>query len=204
MRLGIISDIHGDARSLRDALAQLARLEVREIVCAGDLLDWGPSPDAAIELLERLRIPCVRGNHDYVDTEGRDLAGLLLHERTISFIDRLTPTWSTVMAGVRVAMWHARPADQMRGIHAGEVAQADLLEAAKADVLIVGHTHVPMHLACPAGAIVNPGSVLREATNGHLDLPATGTFGLLELPSGRFTVHRTADGREIPLEAATP
>jgi fructose-1,6-bisphosphatase len=58
--LGVISDVHGDVASLRDALAQLARLDVSEVVCAGDLLDWGPSPNRVIELLLEQRITCVR------------------------------------------------------------------------------------------------------------------------------------------------
>ena len=61
---------------------------------------------------------------------------------------------------------------------------------------MVGHTHVPMSLAAPQGSIVNPGSILRHPP-GTERLPASGTFGVLELPSRRFTVHLASDGAEI-------
>lgn len=71
-----------------------------------------------------------------------------------------------------------------------------LLTAAGADVLVVGHTHVPMHLTAPAGAIVNPGSILRQPPRTE-SIPASGTFGVLELPSCRFDVHRADDGAVV-------
>ncbi len=71
-----------------------------------------------------------------------------------------------------------------------------ILHTADADVLVVGHTHVPMHLSAPIGKIVNPGSVLRQPPSTE-PIPASATFGVLELPSRRLTVHRASDGAEI-------
>jgi predicted phosphodiesterase len=209
-RLGVLSDVHGDLASLQDALAQLDRLGVTEVVCAGDLLDWGPSPVRCIELLTERGIPCVRGNHDFLDAAGGPLP-----MPVVGWIVDLPLSWERTIAGVRVAVWHGRPGDldldvygrrddpetgpsprrrgglTFRGIRAEGTDVGELLDAADADVLVVGHTHVPMHLTSPAGAIVNPGSVLRSPPRA---LPASGTFGILELPACRFTVHRTADG----------
>jgi hypothetical protein len=53
-----------------------------------------------------------------------------------------------------------------------------------------------MRLVMPKGSIVNPGSVLRQPPSSE-PLPASGTFGVLELPSRRFTVHRASDAAEI-------
>jgi putative phosphoesterase len=196
--LGVISDVHGDFPALRDALAQLARREIREIVCAGDLLDWGPSPGRCIELLHERGIPCVRGNHDSVGAGNGDVDPLTyLSGKAISYLDAMPLIWRRTIAGVRVVVTHASPGDLMRGIHAERGADASaILATAEADVLVVGHTHVPMHLSVPEGAIVNPGSVLRQPPSAER-IPASGTFGVLELPSRRFTVHRASDGAEI-------
>ena len=48
MKLAIISDLHADVHALRDALAQIERLGCDEIVCAGDVLDWGLFPERTI------------------------------------------------------------------------------------------------------------------------------------------------------------
>jgi putative phosphoesterase len=197
-RLGLISDIHGDFAALRDALAQLKRLNVTKVLCAGDLLDWGPSPVRCIELLHELRIPCVRGNHDLIEPGGPDLdVPNFLSPKAAAFIDSLPHARAQTIVGIRVAVWHASPGDLMRGIHADRAQDVDaILASAAADVLIVGHTHVPLHLSAPGGAIVNPGSILRRSPPSE-KIPASGTFGVLELPSRRFTVHRASDGAVV-------
>ena len=157
-RLGVLSDVHGDFASLREALAQLDRLSVGEMVCAGDLLDWGPSPGRCLELLQERGVPCVRGNHDFVDAGGGTFDPLVyVSGKALAFIDAMPPSWERTIAGVRIWVWHAGPGDVMRGIHAGRGADVGaILLTASADDLVVGHTHVPMHLSSPKGAIVNP------------------------------------------------
>ncbi len=197
----MISDVHGDVAALRDALAQLARLNAAEVVCAGDLLDWGPSPGRCIELLHDNRIPCVRGNHDYIDSGGGVFdPATFLSGKALAFIDALPLSWNRTIAGVRVLVTHARPGDVMGGIHHDAEDAPAILRFSSADVLVVGHTHAPMHLVLPEGAIVNPGSILRQPPSTEA-IPATGTFGVLELPSRRFTVHRASDGAEVPVTA---
>jgi putative phosphoesterase len=196
-RIGVISDVHGDYAALQDALREFARLDVAEVLCAGDLLDWGPSPVRCIELLHERRIPCVRGNHDFLDAGG-DLFDVpkFLNPKAAAFIDALPFTLSRRVAGVRVVVTHARPGDVMRGIHPDRAEVGAHLVAAAADVLVVGHTHVPMNLETPKGSIVNPGSLLRQPP-GAERVPTSGTFGVIELPSRRFTVHRATDGAEL-------
>jgi predicted phosphodiesterase len=81
-----------------------------------------------------------------------------------------------------------------------------LLEQARADVLIVGHTHVEFELVVnvPPGKILNPGAccgkayIYRQA--GPLIVPdefRPATFGVLELPSLRFEVYRALDGERV-------
>lgn len=220
-RLGIISDIHGDYAALQDALAQLDRMGVSEVVCAGDVLDYGPSPVRCIELLVERGIPCVRGNHDFLDAAGELLdAPTSLPRSAMAWIVDLPMTWERDIDGVHIAVWHGRPGSEdldvfgrreehgadepprtggsytFRGIVPESADVEALLWAARADVLVVGHTHVPMDLRSTIGAIVNPGSVLRQAPKAER-IPASGTFGVLDLPSCRFAVHRASDGTDV-------
>jgi predicted phosphodiesterase len=64
MRLGLVSDIHGDPVALELAWAHLITMKVDRIVCAGDLVGYGPFPDRVVAFLQERQIPSVRGNHD--------------------------------------------------------------------------------------------------------------------------------------------
>ncbi len=99
------------------------------------------------------------------------------------------------LAGVRVAMWHARPGSDMRGIEADETGPAlrrQLLDRAGADVLIVGHTHDAFELVEGQGKIINPGACCSKIDGERR--PAT--FGVLDLPLKRFRVFRAIDGAD--------
>jgi predicted phosphodiesterase len=116
-RLAILSDVHADASALRDALVQIQKLGCDEIVCAGDLLDWGTHPEETISLLKERGIPCVRGNHDrWAIEHGEDIRGRPLTGRTVCFLESLVRLWQTTIEGVRVVIWHARPGSDMEGI----------------------------------------------------------------------------------------
>ena len=64
MKLGLISDIHGDPVALELAWAHLTLMGADRIVCAGDLVGYGPFPDRVAAFLQDHQVPAVRGNHD--------------------------------------------------------------------------------------------------------------------------------------------
>src|SRR3954447_23440293 len=64
MKLGLISDIHGDPLALELAWAHLTVLGADRIVCAGDLVGYGPHPDRGVAFLAEPGVDSVRGNHD--------------------------------------------------------------------------------------------------------------------------------------------
>ncbi len=95
----------------------------------------------------------------------------------------------------------------MEGIRAeatGPHLRRRLLDQAGADVLIVGHTHDSFSLVAGKGRIVNPGACCAKTyaykQSGSLAVPdgyRPATFGVLELPSKRFMVFRSADGVKV-------
>ena len=74
MRLGVISDIHGNARALEAAVGRLRRRGVDRWVCPGDLVGYGPLPNEAVQMVRELGAECVAGNHDLVCTGQLDEA----------------------------------------------------------------------------------------------------------------------------------
>jgi predicted phosphodiesterase len=161
-------------------------------------------------------IPTIRGNHDRWaidrDDGDRDASGWTLAPTSVRFLSDLPLSWSAQIEGVRVAVHHARVGNDMNGIYAANLdddrAHA-LLEAARADVLVVGHTHLPMAYRTADGRVIaNPGTLCREGAEAVLlfdretgemtQMPTIrGTFGVLHLPERRFTVHYAHDGAEV-------
>jgi putative phosphoesterase len=217
MKLAVISDLHADVRALADALAQIERLGCDEVVCAGDVLDYGRFPERTIALLQERRIPTIRGNHErWALSEGHDAGGWRLTTRAIEFLESLPASWTRRIDDVCVAVWHARPRSDMKGIYpdASAAELASQLDRAEADVLVVGHTHVPFARFVDRRLVCNPGALLRDPAEtmegGRLfdresgkfvPAPAAGggTFGVLESPTLRFTVHRARDGMEVEI-----
>ena len=211
-RLAIITDVHADIHALNDALVQIERLGCDEIVCAGDILDWGLFPEETIRVLRERRVATTQGNHDrWAVSEGRDASGWDLTPGAVAFLEGLPVSWTRGIDGVRVAVWHARVRSDMKGIYpdASATELASQLDRAEADVLVVGHTHLPFARFVDRRLVCNPGALLRDPaqpmeSNGMLFDPASGkfvpgpasgggTFGILELPTLR--VHRSPGAR---------
>lgn len=211
-RLGVISDVHGDVAALADALTRLDELGVDTVICAGDVVDYGPCPNETIELLQREAIACIRGNHERwkltPTSEGarRFADEVWLSDSSLAYLAELPVAWDKRIDGVRVSMRHAQPLSDAKGIFPDQISIDDMrlwLDQVQADVLIVGHTHLPFEItALGGGSIVNPGALLRNITDQryvHKQDRAGGTFGVLELPSLSFKVYRAATGTEVDL-----
>src|ERR1700719_4423390 len=64
MRYGIISDVHSNIEALRAVLAELDSLGHDELVCLGDIVGYGPSPNECCDLLLERKCVSIAGNHD--------------------------------------------------------------------------------------------------------------------------------------------
>ncbi len=66
MRLAVIADVHGNVLALEAVLADIARRHVDLTINLGDVVSGPLWPRETFELLARLDMPTVRGNHDRV------------------------------------------------------------------------------------------------------------------------------------------
>ncbi|MBK7583772.1 MAG: metallophosphoesterase family protein [Myxococcales bacterium] len=141
-KIGFISDVHGDIHALRDALRILDGMDVREIVCLGDVVDYGVFPDETLALLAERAIPTLRGNHDRWCLTNKSVGANAtdLTPASRRSLKATVPAWSATIEGVRVAACHARPENDMHGVMPDATAAEvhDVLQAAKADVVVVG------------------------------------------------------------------
>ena len=200
MKIGVISDIHGDPLSLELAWAHLQILGADRIVCSGDVVGYGPFPDKAAKFLESRKIQAVRGNHDRWAIERgpglRDeFGGSAPSTKTIAVLAALPSDLVIEVRGRIVVVVHGSPSSDMdyvrRNSHGPEVLD-DLLETLGADILVVGHTHAPMWYRGKRGLVVNPGSVISMPV-----VRTSRTFAMLDLDAMAATFHDVESGRVL-------
>jgi putative phosphoesterase len=193
MNIGVISDIHGDYGALEAVLDKLDHYhEVDYILCAGDLVGRGPQQNEVVETIRRRNIPAVRGNHDewFYD----------LSPENSDYLRNLPLDWRGSLGGLELFMCHGKPGSNLWGLYRDHISNTLLnmmLISLQADVLITGHTHVPLYVRVEQGCVVNPGSIytFESARN------SSHTYGVLRLPDLSFNLYDvTAEQIEsIPL-----
>ena len=212
MRYGVISDIHGNLPALRVALAELERQGIDALLCAGDVIGYGPWPNECVTEIAAAGAICVAGNHDLVvvdrlpDATMSTHAGLIL-EWTRTVLDpgsisylRALPLQVDVDPAIRMA--HGSLEDPERYIFREEDAaeQLELLGRLHpgAKSLLLGHTHTAMAYGQRTrGHRVTSGKPMRLAGEKHLLNPgsvgqsrerrAWTRFALLDAGGGQIT-----------------
>lgn len=194
MKIGIISDVHGDDAALALVLDRLDNIhQVDQILCAGDLVGRGPAQDEVVEIIRRRDIPTVRGNHD-------EWFYNLLPENT-AYLKSLPMEWRGTCAGVKLYMCHGKPGNNLWGLYSDHVSHTLLnmmLESLQADVLITGHTHVPLFMRVKQGCVVNPGSIY-TFKNARV---TSHTYGVLRIPEMEFDLFDVLADPVKPLSSA--
>ncbi len=71
MRILIISDIHANLVALQAVLTDAGKFD--RIWCLGDVVGYGPEPNACIEKLRTFDLLCLAGNHDWAALGKLDL-----------------------------------------------------------------------------------------------------------------------------------
>jgi putative phosphoesterase len=210
MKLGLISDIHANAKNLRRALILLREKGAEMILCAGDLVDGDSEGNSAAELIRVQNIPCVQGNHDRALSADHYAQWLKnwdeasfgtppwqfsddgLTAETLAYLRALPLTRRFEWDNRRVLLTHASLWDQVTYIYAnGRPAHLQrIAEEAAAEIVILGHTHVPMAVEMETVWVFNPGSV-----DGNRDQPFNATCALLDLAVMRYQVFDIHTGR---------
>jgi putative phosphoesterase len=164
MRVGLISDVHGNRVALEAVLADMPPVD--RLACAGDVVGYNPWHADCVDAMRERGVPTVMGNHDRAVAGGTDfafnsMAGAgVRHAREALDDDQLEwlaalPNERTVCEG-SVRLVHGHPDDPNRYTYPAQFGPHLLDEE---DVLVLGHTHVQHNERYDAGVVVNPGSV---------------------------------------------
>lgn len=195
MRLGLISDVHGDIHALNHALHLLYEQHgVDAVWCAGDLVGRGSHPDEVVERVVGSGMPTVMGNHDEMMLTlpfGEHPLGQLLgyQSRTMRLLNTLPRTYRAHIGKQTLVMVHGSPRSNTESITLKPSEQGHglaWLSKIGANILIAGHTHAPMALAGYHGLVVNPGSLFNPSGFGR---SSSETYGVLDVEEKQFAYY---------------
>jgi predicted phosphodiesterase len=70
MKYAIIADIHANLEAFQVVLDDAQKQKVTHYACLGDVVGYNANPKECLEIVRKMDIPCVKGNHDeYCSTE---------------------------------------------------------------------------------------------------------------------------------------
>jgi protein phosphatase len=195
MKIVIVSDIHGNF----DALSALQE-SYDELWVLGNLVNYGAEPAPVVEYVKSKATLAVRGNHDNAigfDEDPRCSPPFReMAEATRRFTDsvlsaghkhflRILPLFRETQRGdTHFYLCHAVPSDPLFGYcEANSDRWANEVENLTADILLVGHTHVPFVRSVGRCLVVNPGSLGQPKAGSPEACYAVWEDGKVELKS---------------------
>jgi predicted phosphodiesterase len=224
MKLGVISDIHGNYVALEAVLADLKVTAPDRLICLGDAIQGGPQPREVARALRGLGCPVVMGNADDwlltgMASDAEAIAperqakmdavrawGLeQLDEEDKAFIASFTPTVTDPLDGTRGLLgFHGSPTSfdhVLLPTTPEEEFQARLGPFAP-NILCGGHTHMQQVRRLGETFFFNPGSVgfaySHTQPEDQFRADPWAEYALLTVEAGRVGL----EFRRVPFDAA--
>jgi diadenosine tetraphosphatase ApaH/serine/threonine PP2A family protein phosphatase len=148
-----MSDVHANLAALEAVLAAIDAGDADELWCLGDLVGYGPDPEACVARVLERAATCLAGNHDLVVAGSIDLdvfahdAGAAVRwtlgavpESTIAALRGLSP--SGARAGVE--LYHGSIRDPVWEYVVDDRTAATCLELQGSPFALIGHSHVAL------------------------------------------------------------
>jgi predicted phosphodiesterase len=217
MRVGLISDIHGNLLALEAVLAELERDRPDRLVCLGDVVA-GPRANEALARIRALDCPVIMGNWDAWSVDGMPEPATPVEEKLYAngayWAERLTAddrdfirTFEARIElelgpGGRPLCFHGSPKSYDDWIVAttpdNEV--AEMLAGYDAPILIGGHTHLQMVRRYEGALLLNPGSVgmpFERWSPEDVKIAPRAEYAVLTASDGRLAVDLRRIGYDV-------
>lgn len=166
----ITADIHSNLEAFQ-------KLPPGKTISAGDLIGYGANPNEVIEAITGADWTCTLGNHDWAGlTKETGTMNTFATEAALWTFDQLTPasrkyltslpkTLALEIEGKKLLIAHGSPRDPLNEYLYTEDKIKTLLKNSAYDILITGHTHLPLIVEHKGKLAINPGSVGQPRDN---------------------------------------
>jgi putative phosphoesterase len=205
MKIVIVSDIHGNY----DALSALPE-SYNELWVLGDLVNYGPEPKEVVDFVRDKATVVVRGNHDESIGYGNDprcsarfremaeatrwFSAAVMTREQKAYLRSLPLQTNCARSQTQFYLCHATPSDPLYEYRRADSDKwVDECVQLHADVIFVGHTHIPFIRSFNGQTLVNPGSLGQPKTGKPDACYAVWEDGRVSLRSYAYPVNRTID-----------
>jgi len=208
MKILVVSDIHGNLAAL-EAVHEKADV----VFCLGDIVNYGPYPKECIKRIRDMTDKVVRGNHDNamgsdvdcgcsakykeLSDAGKIFTRTVLNEYEREFLENLPVTLNIKLDEIEFLLSHGSPGGDLYKYLRPDVSDRELEEELKdviADVVFIGHTHLPMIRKIKDVTIVNPGSVGQPRDGIPMASYAVWEDGRIEIKRVSYNIEATVKG----------
>lgn len=218
MKFAILADIHGNLEALRVVLEDAREQHCTHYACIGDVVGYGANPRECLELVRKMNMPCVKGNHDEYSASNEHLDGFnpAAAEAVMWTRKQLTAAerqWLADLKYVRMVtnftLVHATlDGPQRWGYVFDKLAAAANFPYQNTPVCFFGHTHVPV--AFVRDSMVRGGTYSKfKVEAGKKYFVNVGAVGQPRdgNPKAAYVVYDTAEGtielRRVQYDIAT-
>lgn len=156
MKIGLISDIHGNLEALEAVLKYLSTKEkVDKIIVLGDIVGYMTNPNECVRLTKSY--DCIQGNHDYTVVHEKDLGWFnpVAREALIWTINKLTNENKGILKNLPLTkiyekenftISHGTLNSPEEFLYLDGIFEAQKsFKLMKTQLLFIGHTHVPQY-----------------------------------------------------------
>jgi diadenosine tetraphosphatase ApaH/serine/threonine PP2A family protein phosphatase len=219
----LFGDIHGNLPALEAVFQDIQSRGLNNLYCLGDLVGYGTFPNEVVECIRERGIPTLMGNYDQgvgndsddcgcayktdIDRKRGELSIAWTNAHTTednkAFLRTLPAHIPIQFDDLQVLLVHGSPRKINEYLFEDrpDAYFERIMDAAKADVLVCGHTHLPYHKILPSGRqIINAGSVGKPKDHDpracYVGLTASGRDLKVEFIRVPYDIERTATAIE--------
>ena len=179
MLIALLSDIHGNLPALKAAVIDAKTRGSKQIVCAGDIVGYGPFPNEVCEYLKTNEIRSISGNYDIKVLDeikyGKSAVESLQkkkRELVMWTAKHLGTPAQRFLRGLPVSLKEELPGGRtLLVVHGSPISNEDdiypsitpkgletKLKNTRPNILVCGHTHIPFVKKISGMLIINCGS----------------------------------------------
>ena len=161
MIYGVFSDVHSNHEALSVVLSYLEDLGVNGWICCGDLVGYGPDPDACLDRIRALKnLSIICGNHDLavIDRLDHEWFNQYARAAVVWTSSHLSGSNRAYLEGLTArletpdfTLAHGTPRNPLEEYLMSPLQFRDNVPLVNRWPLFVGHSHMPLLFRCVDG-----------------------------------------------------
>lgn len=186
MKVGVLSDIHGNHYALAEVLEDARKEGVQKLLILGDVVGYYYHPEIVLDMLADWPYELIKGNHENILEDlknkridedllkkkygrGHEKALTNLAEETLSWLFSLPDQKSVLINNISFQLNHGSPWSTDEYLYPDSSSEKlERCNSDEHDFVLIGHSHYAFAYRCRNSTLINVGSVGQSRQKGGL------------------------------------